>query len=79
MKLEIYRKQIPTNVTKLKLTHYHAIESVVLEVVDECGQVLKGGNILRIDEGTGRISICCSVDPNFGFDLDENRRVRIVR
>ncbi len=75
MKLEIYNDTTPEPETVVRLRLVKTCRDIMLVAVDEDGKRLDGGNILRID-AYGAIVRCRNISSSFGFDIDENGRVK---
>ncbi len=78
MKLEIYDDTTPETekVVTLRLQRFCGDGPIWLSAVDERGVTVGGGNILRI-KPDGSIKRCRGVEPDIGFDLDVQGRVKI--
>ncbi len=76
MKLEIYDGATPEPETVVTLRLQKESGSIWLIAVDERGVMVRGGNILRI-KSDGSIYRVRGIDPDIGFDLDAEGRVKI--
>ncbi len=76
MHLSIYPDATPEPEKAATLRLQKESGSIWLIAVDERGVMVGGGNILRI-KSDGSIYRCRGVDPDIGFDLDVQGRVKI--
>lgn len=74
MLLNIYNEKVPAE-EPVRLSLQYNLGSVELNVVDENGDDLS--TLLVISSTSNDIFLCANVDPELGFKLDNERRIKI--
>ncbi len=75
MKFEIYNEKNEEE-KKVYLKLEKVGDTIHIIAVDELGDEYECGNLLHINSN-GVIIRCTAIDPNLGFKLDENGRIKI--
>ena len=75
MILRAYRPDAtPDKVVRIDVKQ--SADGIVINAVDENGDIVAGGHLVKL-RTTGRIWHCRNVDPDLGFDLDGNGRIKL--
>jgi len=75
MKLEIYDKCKDEGIYRIGLKDNYYTNYISLGIVDESGNMIRGGYLLKIDKRTGAITRESNVCTGYGFKLDDNGKI----
>ncbi len=78
MKLEIFGEEEEETTIRLSLVR-EKTRGIRLVAVDIKGNTLPQGNLLTVEDGTGRIVIHRGLRRDLGFDLDESNRIVVEK
>ncbi len=76
MNFEIYEENKPEEKGPVRLRLQRRTGGVAVVVVDKKGEVEKNGTLLQLTDN-GKISRITGVDEDYGFQLDEQGRIKL--